>query len=244
MEPGTGPDQASAEAAAWPLLDAAEQARAARLRVAADRAAYIAAHALLRRTLSTVAAGNGAAIPPASWRFATPAGGKPAIHGPPGQQGLHFSLSHARGMVACAAGYGHDLGVDVEAIGAAARPLELARRFFAPEEAALIASLPPGPREVAFCRIWTLKEAYLKATGTGILAPLDGFAFSLDPVAIRFPAASDDRPDSWQFAEWAVGLAHRLALAVRRPAASPIMLDAAQDSSCAALPPGAGDKPA
>lgn len=47
-------------------------------------------------------------------------------------------------------------------------------------------SLAKDQRKCAFSRIWTLKEAYIKATGQGLACPLDGFAFDIDPVSIRF----------------------------------------------------------
>jgi len=203
------------------LLDASERARAERFHFAADRDAYVAAHALLRTMLS-----KAAGIAPDAWRFRTARGGKPEIDPSLGCPDLRFSLSHARGMVACAVGHGDDLGVDVETLDPSLRPLELAPRFLAPSEAALLAGLPPVQRHAAFYRIWTLKEAYLKATGQGIAGPLDGFAFSLDPVSVAF-TAGQDHPDGWQFAEIEPGPKHRLALAVRRHAADPVRLDPA-----------------
>jgi 4'-phosphopantetheinyl transferase len=209
------------------LLDASERARAERFHFAVDRDAYVAAHALLRATLS-----EEAGLAPDAWRFRTASGGKPEIDPSLGFQDLRFSLSHTRGMAACAVGHADDLGVDVEAIDPSLRPLELARQFLAPSEAALLGDLPPARRHAAFYRIWTLKEAYLKATGQGIAGPLDGFAFSLDPVSVAF-AAAQDHPDRWQFAEIAPGPSHLLALAVRRHAAEPIRLDQAEATDVA-----------
>jgi 4'-phosphopantetheinyl transferase len=212
-------------AAFRPLLDEAERARADRFHFAADRDAYATAHALLRVMLS-----KEAGIAPADWRFRAAHGGKPEIDPALGQPDLRFSLSHTRGMVACAVGRGHDLGVDVEACDPSHPALEVAQRFFAPAEAALLGRLPPAQRNVAFYRIWTLKEAYLKATGQGITGPLDSFAFTLDPVSIAFSTPGSGQPDGWQFTEFRPGPGHRLALAIRRPAAAPVPLDPAPAS--------------
>jgi 4'-phosphopantetheinyl transferase len=201
-------------------LDESERARADRFRVTADRDSYIAAHALLRAMLSK--AGGVAA---SGWRFQVAAGGKPEIDPSLGRPDLRFSLSHTRGMVACAVGCGHTLGIDAEAWKEPA-PLQLVPRIFAPAERALIASAPPSGRAAIFYRLWTLKEAYLKATGQGITVPLNAVSFGLDPVSIAFAPAIRDRPEAWHFAEFRPGPAHSMALAVRRPAADPMRLDA------------------
>jgi 4'-phosphopantetheinyl transferase len=204
------------------LLDDDERKRADRFRFDADRNSYITAHALLRSMLS-----RQCGIAPPEWRFRIEPGGKPEIDPAHGQPSLRFSLSHTHCMAACAVGRTHDLGVDVEVCRTAVPVVDLARKYFAPAEANLIADLPPPQQRVMFYRIWTLKEAYLKATGTGIAAPLDGFSFALDPVSINFITAGADRPEAWQFAEFQPGPRHRLALAVHCPAASPVQIDLA-----------------
>jgi 4'-phosphopantetheinyl transferase len=44
----------------------------------------------------------------------------------------------------------------------------LVKRFFSATEAALFLALPPQQQFAAFLRLWTRKEAWLKATGMGI----------------------------------------------------------------------------
>jgi hypothetical protein len=134
LEPG------SAAIPARPLLDASERARAYRFRWAADRDPYIAAHALLRATLSRMA-GIGAA----DLRFRTAKSGKPALDPAQALPDLHFTLSHTRGLAACAVGRPHALGIDAEAWRAPA-PIELVARYFAPSEARLVAERTPAER--------------------------------------------------------------------------------------------------
>jgi 4'-phosphopantetheinyl transferase len=212
LEPGS-----AAIATLWPLLDASEQARADRFHVATDRSSYVLAHALLRATLSGLAG-----IAPADLRFRTTKNGKPALEAAQSLSSLHFSLSHTRGLAACAVGRPYELGIDAEAWRLPA-PIELAARYFAPSEALLVAEQEPAERPSTFYRLWTLKEAYLKAIGHGLTAPLDSFAFSLDPVTITVPAPDD--AGAWYFAEFRPGPGHSLALAVRSP--RPVMVDAA-----------------
>jgi 4'-phosphopantetheinyl transferase len=194
------------------VLSEEERARADRFRFAADREIYIAAHALTRALLAAV--GD---LPAPAWRFVEGARGKPEIDSVLGRSRLRFSLSHTRGLVACAAGY-DDLGIDAESSDRATDELELAGRFFAADEVRLLRAIPREQRRNAFLRIWTLKEAYIKVTGLGLACPLDGFAFGSDPISIAFHADMSDDPAQWQFMQWQPTARHLIALAVRRTA--------------------------
>lgn len=206
--------------ALYTLLDDAERARADRFRFDADRICFVTAHALLRAMLS-----RHCGVAPSEWRFRIEPGGRPEIDPAHGQTGQHFSLSHTHGMVACAVGQTHDFGIDVEACRNTVPVSDLARKYFAPEEASLIAGLPASQQHVMFYRIWTLKEAYVKATGTGLATKLNSFSFSFDPVSIKFIQPGSDPPEAWQFAEIQPGPRHRLALALRCPAAGRLHID-------------------
>ena len=203
--------------ALWPrlldLLDTAERDRAARFVFERHRRQHIAAHALKRLMLSAM---GGA--PPRSWTFEAPSGGKPKVVTPrvvtpaggPGH-GPHFNISHCDGLVACAISDDLELGVDVEPVARKA-PLDLAQTYFAPEEVRWLASLPSAEQPLGFFRLWTLKEAYIKATGLGLAQPLHDFAFAFDPLRVLFhdPALGD--PRVWRFEQRQVG-EHLLALA-------------------------------
>jgi 4'-phosphopantetheinyl transferase len=205
----------------WPLLDADEQARAGRFRFKVDRDSFVAAHALLRVMLS-----REAGTAPQAWRFMVTRHGKPEIHPSHGQPDLRFNLSHARGMAACAVARGYDVGVDVEACETSPAQLEMARQIFAPDELAQMEEMPQSEKYTAFYRLWTLKEAYTKAIGLGINAPLNAFFFRLEPVSIHFSALHAGDPGLWHFAEVVPGPLHRLALAVRHMGAGLAALDA------------------
>ncbi len=59
------------------------------------------------------------------------------------------------------------VGVDIEQINEKPGLISIAQRLFHTEELNLISSLPPIEQTQAFFNLWTLKEAYLKATGKG-----------------------------------------------------------------------------
>lgn len=81
-----------------------------------------------------------------------------------------ISLSHSRGWVACAASMTGPVGIDVE-VPRPGRPIaEIARFAFGPGERRRMAEMG----EAGFYRIWTLREALAKATGTGLPLVADG----------------------------------------------------------------------
>jgi 4'-phosphopantetheinyl transferase len=198
--------------AAVALLSDDERARFGRFVFARDRRDFAAAHALVRRALSAYAE-----VSPRAWTFEWTAGGKPFLT--PSQAGsppLTFNLSHTRGLVACAVGREADLGIDVEQIDLSADRRDLARRFFAPVENALLDDTPAGLRAARLTELWTLKEAFLKATGAGLARPLDQFGFSYTGTrGIRFDAPPDTDPDRWTFALFGPSSSARLAVAIR-----------------------------
>jgi 4'-phosphopantetheinyl transferase len=58
---------------------------------------------------------------------------------------------------------------------------QIAAHFFRSEETEEIMALPPSERDRAFFCCWTRKEAYVKAIGDGLSAPLDGFRVTVLP---------------------------------------------------------------
>ncbi len=184
-------------------LDRAEQGRAGRFHFAADRASYIAAHALGRHMLAM--AGG---LPAADWRFCAGPFGKPEVDPGLGRPSLRFNLSHTRGMAACIVAHDMEVGVDVEALDRRNDGLAIADRFFRPEEACLI----DGPR--AFLRLWTLKESVMKATGEGFHLPLDAYAVTLEPPGVRF---AEGERGPWSFHQQDAGAGHLVTAAARAP---------------------------
>lgn len=222
LRPGTCDD---GRPAGWrTMLDAEELARADRFRFAVDRDTFIAAHALTRAML-----GEATGVPADALRYVPGPFGKPALAPGNGVEGLHFNISHTRGLVACALAR-TEVGIDVEASDRTA-PLDVARHAFAPEEVARLDAVPATHRVETFLRLWTLKEAFIKATGEGLARPLHAFSFTLDPVRIAFHPERDeerrqDDPDSWQFGEWRPAPNGMLAMAVRPGRTTRLRLDA------------------
>lgn len=180
----SGPDDAGLD-----LLDAGERARWGRFVFPEDRRLYAAAHALLRRVLSRHAPRD-----PRDWRFVAGPWGRPELAPGQGAGELRFSLTHCRGLVACAVARGGPVGVDAEALDRRLDVAAIADTVFTPAERAWLDAAPGGQRAEAFFALWTLKEAYVKARGLGLSLPLTAFSVRAEPPGIT-PAADD--PDLW-----------------------------------------------
>ncbi|GAA2545704.1 MULTISPECIES: 4'-phosphopantetheinyl transferase family protein [Streptomyces] len=194
-----------------------ERARLRRLVRAEDRLAFTAAHALVRSALSHCVPD----VPATAWEFRRTPRGKPEIAAPRVRPPLRFSLSHTRGLVACAVTAGAPCGVDVEAADRATDPMRLARVVCTPRELSWLTGLERAARPAAFCRLWTLKEAYVKARGRGLSLPLSQCGFAVADrvggttgIQAEFAPELGERPQEWWLAQWAPTPTHSLAVAV------------------------------
>lgn len=204
------------------VLTPDELQSAQRLLHAEDRRDYIAAHALLRRTLSEMVPDT----EPSMWRFERTDRGKPFISGAnTGVGGLPFSLSHTRDLVACAVGRAGNLGIDVER-NATFDIGDLSRTVCSPRERAQLDAKAEPDRTNAFLDLWTLKEACLKARGLGIVEDLTSFSFELrtdGSIASDLPWRDAAR---WSFVILRPTPDSRVALAVELDGQAELELDA------------------
>jgi len=96
---------------------------------------------------------------------------------------LCFNLAHSGAYALVAIARERRIGVDIEQKREDIDHATLAKNFFAPEEREALAQLSPPSQLKAFFDCWTRKEAYLKATGSGLSTPLDSFVVSTMPGA-------------------------------------------------------------
>lgn len=87
---------------------------------------------------------------------------------------IFFNISHSSNYVVCTIG-NRPVGIDIEKCRKCRQ--NLAKRFFAPSETEWIEERDCDER---FTRIWTLKEAYGKAVGQGVLDILGEIVYRLD----------------------------------------------------------------
>ncbi len=116
-------------------------------------------------------------IGPAEIRFAEQSYGKPYVDSPEASK-QPFNIAHTEGLVICGVGdQRHELiGVDVEQLGRHT-DAGLAERYFSAPEIEYLSDKPDHLRQQGFLRVWTLKESFIKAIGTGLQTPLADFSF-------------------------------------------------------------------
>lgn len=168
-----------------------------------DRIAFI-----LRRGTLRELAGHYLGTPPQMLHFNVGPFGKPAVDVKLNSENLQFNVSSTRNLILLAFSIGGHLGVDVEHM----RPIDdidaMAKRFLAPVEADLLASQSGIAKRLSFYRIWTLKEAVLKALGIGLAQGMNRFGIrwiSNDRIDIVDNRLTPFKSDSWTLKTFACG---------------------------------------
>ncbi len=194
------------------FLSPIEVERADRYYFARDRNRFTIARGVLRQLL-----GAYLHLAPRVIDFVYGAQGKPDVVASQNPFRLRFNLSHSGELALVALSLNLELGIDLEQIKADFAGLEIATRFFSPEECAKLKALPPDVRVDAFFNCWTRKEAYIKARGEGLSIPLDSFEVAFAPgeePALLQVKTGNDRPSQWRFHALHLGRRYKAALAV------------------------------
>ena len=175
-----------------------EWLRCQRFRFECDRQAYLQSHWALRLVLA-----RQLCTTPLELVLREDAYGKPTMadSGLPG-----FSWAHCGGRAAVVIGpreFGW--GVDIERQRALPDMPALVRHQFTAAEQKAWSSLPVADREAAFFRVWTRKEATLKALGSGLLQPAHETDVGLDPDAASLDlrwAGQHHHIELWSGSPW------------------------------------------
>jgi 4'-phosphopantetheinyl transferase len=161
--------------------------------------------------------------------------GKPDLQWPPcsndtnniHNKRLRFNVAHTCGLIGIAITSDRLIGLDIETAGRRTRhnPDTVARRRFSTMEYGNLNALLTDEEKAAyFIRLWTLKEAYVKAVGRGISAApgLKSFSFSVEEGEdgggggkIRFSSVYPERIQ-WEFALLRPSDRHIAALCVQK----------------------------
>jgi 4'-phosphopantetheinyl transferase len=177
-------------------LSAEERRRAGALRSASVRERFVLAHAYLRAVLA-----NYTAVDPAEVSITVTATGKPVLACHSAERSrVGFSLTHNDTHAVVAVAESELIGVDVERPNLDIDVLGIANRYFSPDEAdALVRS---RNRRIDFVRLWTCKEAFVKAIGLGLAYPLD--AFTVRGFDGRIPEIAHLKPPFGPCSEWSL----------------------------------------
>jgi len=138
-------------------LSNSEVERAQSYRFEKDQRRYLVTQTRKREIL-----GGYLDIQPAELVFTQTPTGRPEV------EGLFFSISHTAGRSVLAVSTAGPLGIDLEKVTPRTDLDELAEYILTKEEKEHYLALPAQEHLTAFYKVWTAKEAYLKALSTGL----------------------------------------------------------------------------
>ncbi|ABG53648.1 MAG: 4'-phosphopantetheinyl transferase superfamily protein [Trichodesmium sp. St16_bin4-tuft] len=154
------------------ILSPDEKNRANKFYFEKDKNRFIIARGTLRTILSRYLN-----IEPKKLQFTYSDRGKPYLK----NTSILFNLSHSQDLALYGITKINLIGIDLEYIRPMNDAVNLAKRFFSLQEYKLISQLPPQKQQETFFKIWTCKEAYLKATGDGLAGHLEKVEICLTP---------------------------------------------------------------
>jgi 4'-phosphopantetheinyl transferase len=148
-------------------------------------------------------------------RFASIERDKPVLADFPA---LYFNLSHAAGQALLAVTTAAEVGIDIERERKLHDFEAMTRRYFSAREQQQLNALETAEKSSAFFRIWTRKEAVIKANGLGLGIALESFDVPCGPLPrwracqIRKPANGNSR---FRLQEVKVAAGHAGAIALQ-----------------------------
>lgn len=195
----------------WELLSLDEKKRAEQFHFEKDQSIFVFSRAKLRTILSQYSD-----IAPNLLRFHYTAHGKPFLDPMQNPYHLQFNVSHSREVVTYAISRDEAVGVDVEYMNMKMDYLAIAKNFFSPHEYAYLQNV--GEQGPLFYRIWTCKEAFIKAIGFGLSYALTDFDvgdFSDTSAKILRIQGDETAGNTWSLFHWMPFEDYCAALAVR-----------------------------
>ncbi|KAL5740030.1 hypothetical protein ACOSQ2_029210 [Xanthoceras sorbifolium] len=221
------------------LLSPCEKQNVNRMRGDNHRKGALLARALVRTTIARYQ--TNCQVDPRSLKFRRNKYGKPEVDWPNDDNWcpppLHFNISHTSSLVACGVTVDVPIGVDVEEKQRRIKNniLAFSKRYFSPEEVKILSAISdPDLQRQEFIKLWTLKEAYVKALGRGFsaapfktftirsrVATKGGFHLSetLGYEASEIVVESDDPEtltSNWEFALLDLAGSHYAAICVEK----------------------------
>ncbi|UCE62812.1 MAG: 4'-phosphopantetheinyl transferase superfamily protein [Nitrospirota bacterium] len=196
------------------ILTSEESERYTRFAFENDRRQFLLTRALERDVLSRYLG-----VEPAALEFTRNEFGKPALAEPSGCP-ITYSLSHTKGLSVCAVAFEQMIGVDVESLQRTPSHRDISKRFFAAPEAAYLETIDEGQKRAEFIRLWTLKEAFVKARGLGLSIPLNSFEIKMYPDRPPWVFFSDEvhgHEADWRFLQIRFGHSFHIAIALNKP---------------------------
>ena len=176
-----------------------EVERAGQFKFERDRNQFIACRGGLRAILAAYLETG-----PQEVNFKYGPRGKPWVANLPETSRLYFNLAHSENLFLTAVSRFCPLGVDVERIRFIENTDDLVKQLLCTTEELEWSTVAETQKVSAFFRIWTCKEACLKATGDGIAERFREIAVSFppgEPVRLLKPPAMPISNENWTLRE-------------------------------------------
>ncbi|MDN2662036.1 4'-phosphopantetheinyl transferase superfamily protein [Psychromonas sp. 14N.309.X.WAT.B.A12] len=155
------------------LITDEEQTRIATFKSSSAQKTSLVSRAMCRLVLSQYIN-----IPAQAHQFSRNKHGKPGLLKNSTQ--LQFNLSHNEDLIIMAVSVKDEVGCDIENPTRKVSIEPITRRYFSTQEHAMLMAKQGQAQNASFFKTWTLKEAFVKATGVGIKLGLDSFYFLYD----------------------------------------------------------------
>jgi 4'-phosphopantetheinyl transferase len=192
-------------------LSEKEQLQSKAFRFEKHRKLYLASHHFLRQILS-----YHEPLSPSEWKYDYNQFGKPFISNVMCKPIL-FNLSHTEGMIVCAISRTHETGVDIERVRPLNKIADMKRYCLHEMERLEVDSKrTKQDKERLFFTYWTLKEAALKALGSGLNTPLHSLHLtnsSENRWKLNFITPSPRQPKNLQLRTFQLEKSYQLAIA-------------------------------
>lgn len=195
------------------ILSSEEKARADRFFQPRHRKRFITSHATLHAILTKYLP----EFKQTPLRFCYNEYGKPHLEY---DSSLQFNLSNSHSIVLYAVARDQKVGIDIEYMKRGIHIDRIAERFFSLEESTALQKLSVDKRLAGFYRLWTLKEAYIKAIGQGLSFPLNRFTTNVNVTQIDGLISVNgdyEQAKSWALCPIPVEKDYKAALAVEEP---------------------------
>lgn len=195
------------------LLTESERVRAKRFLAAKHRGRFVLGRARMRQIL-----GRYANQRPEDVELQFENLGKPFFADQELNQRFQFNFSNSSDLAICAVTLKDPIGVDLERVREMSNMLGLAKRFFANSETERLLSQPSAAQPDAFFRLWTRKEAWLKAIGKGLTFPLRDVEVTFDDENCCVHSINQDEAaaQAWELIPFFPAAKHVGAVAIQR----------------------------
>ncbi|PJK08077.1 hypothetical protein CO608_09240 [Lysobacteraceae bacterium NML08-0793] len=143
--------------------------------------------------------------------------GRPRLAAPLHNHDVSWSHSGEQLLLVC--GKNLTVGCDLEYLRPRLNALKLARRFFHPQEAHWLQSLPQCEQERAFLQLWCAKEAILKAHGHGLSFGLEKLRLAHSDTGLVLAECHRQlgKPEDWRLELFSPADGYIAAIAWRQP---------------------------